>query len=174
MSEVVALVSRDGNVIGSAPRARVRRENLLHSATAVLVRNSRGDIFLHRRSDAKDWAPGFHDCAAGGVIQYGEQPHDSAVRELEEELGISGVPLVALGTSLYEDESTRCFEHCYEATWDGEVSYPDDEVVWGDWVSLRHLGELLREPGFRFVPDTRQVLDRLAEAGIRDYADLSG
>ena len=39
MSEIVALVDRTGAVVGSAERSVVRRENLLHAATAVLVRD---------------------------------------------------------------------------------------------------------------------------------------
>ena len=76
--EQVALVDEEGRPTGSAPRSAVRRDNLLHSATAILVRNPRGEIYLHRRPDIKDWAPGHWDVAAGGVIAHGEDPHASA------------------------------------------------------------------------------------------------
>lgn len=173
MSEVVVLVDALGNVVGSAPRDVVRRDNLLHAGTAVLVRNGIGEIYLHRRSETKDWAPGFHDCAAGGVIQHGEAPEASAARELAEELGVTGTELSPLGTSLYEDESTRCFEHCFETVWDGPVAHADAEVVWGTWTSLDRLAERLRDPRWRFVPDTRLLLTRLAGDGVGDY-DLLG
>ena len=77
-----------------------------------------------------------------------------------------------MGTSLYEDDSTRCFAHCFETTWDGPITHADQEVVWGEWVTLTRLNELLRRPGFGFVPDTRQLLARLAAQGAGDYADL--
>ena len=172
MTEIVSLVDRNGSVTGSAERSVVRRENLLHAATAVLVRNSAGEIFVHRRSPAKDWAPGQHDAAAGGVIRYGEAPSDSAARELEEELGIRGTRLRPLGTSLYEDDLTRCLEHCFETVWDGPVSYPDAEVVWGAWMSLERLAAALRDPEWPFVPDTRQLLGTLARDGVADYGRL--
>lgn len=174
MSETVALVDLDGHVTGSAPRTVVRRDNLPHAATAVLVRNSSGEIFVHRRSPEKDWAPGFHDAAAGGVMQYGEEPVAAAARELEEELGISGVTLEPLGTSWYEDDLTRCMEHCFETVWDGPVTYADAEVVWGEWMSLPRLDALLASPGWPFVPDTRKLLTRLAVEGCGDYASLAG
>ena len=172
--EIVALVDRSGNVVGSATRSVVRRDNLLHAATAVLVRNAAHQIYVHRRSSDKDWAPGFHDSAAGGVMQYGESPAGSAARELAEELGVTGTPLSPLLSSLYEDDTTRCFEHVYETSWDGPVVHCDNEVVWGTWMTLPELGGLLRDPEWLFVPDTRQLLTRLARDGIGDYRELVG
>lgn len=172
--EEVALVDEQGHVVGSAPRSVVRRDNLRHSATAVLVRDPDGRIYLHRRSEAKDWAPGHWDVAAGGVIAAGEEPDDSAARELAEELGISGVSLTPLGTHLYEDETVRCYEHVYEAVWDGPVRHQPEEVAEGRWATLPELADLLADPALAFVPDTRQLLERLADAGVRDYGLFSG
>ena len=84
--------------------------------------SSGGRIYLHRRSDTKDWAPGHWDAAAGGVIALGEVPRDSAMRELSEELGITGVTLVDLGAHLYQDDTVRCFEYAYETVWDGRAA----------------------------------------------------
>jgi isopentenyldiphosphate isomerase len=170
--ELVGLVDAEGAPAGVAPRSVVRRDNLLHAATAVLVRDPTGRIYLHRRSDSKDWAPGHWDAAAGGVIADGEEPDASAVRELEEELGVHGVALVPLGTHLYEDDTVRCFEHAYEVIWDGPVRHQPEEVAEGRWVSLAELAALLGDPAVAFVPDTRQLLGRLAAQGVGDYAAL--
>ena len=171
--EQVALVDEDGRVVGSAPRSVVRRDNLRHAATAVLVRDPDGRLYLHRRSDSKDWAPGHWDAAAGGVIAEGEEPQPSAVRELEEELGVTGVDLVGLGTHLYEDDSTRCFEHAFEVVWDGPVRHQPEEVAEGRWVTLAELAAVLADPALAFVPDTRQLLVALAADGVGDYAVLT-
>jgi isopentenyldiphosphate isomerase len=170
--EIVAVVDADGRVVGSAPRSVVRRDNLRHAATAVLLRDSSGRIHLHRRSDTKDWAPGHWDAAAGGVIALGEDPHDAAVRELGEELGVTGVPLVELGRHLYEDDTTRCFEYAYEARWDGPVHHQVEEIAEGRWASLDQLAAQLSDPEVAFVPDTRQLLGQLASRGQADYAAL--
>ena len=172
IDELVALVDETGQVVGSALRSVVRRDNLRHSATAVLVRDSARRIYLHRRSDSKDWAPGHWDVAAGGVIVLGEEPHDAALRELGEELGIDGVEPVALGRHLYEDGTTRCYEYIYEVVWDGPVRHQPEEVVEGHWAALDELARVLADPARAFVPDSRQLLDRLAAARISDYAML--
>jgi isopentenyldiphosphate isomerase len=171
--EVVALVDRSGAVVGSAERSVVRRENLLHAATAVLVRDPERRIYVHRRSPDKDWAPGRHDAAAGGVMTYGEDPQASAARELAEELGVDGADLRPLGRSVYEDDETRCVEHCYETTWSGPLRHADGEVVWGAWMTLAELDAHLRAPSWPFVPDTRALLTRLAREGTGDYAALT-
>ncbi|MFL6106196.1 MAG: NUDIX hydrolase [Marmoricola sp.] len=160
--EQVALVDETGRVTGSAPRSVVRRDNLLHSATAILVHDSAGRTYVHRRSESKDWAPGHWDAAAGGVIAVGEDPHASALRELGEELGITGVDLEPLGTHLYQDATTRCFEHAFAAVWDGPVTHQPEEVVEGRWVTSEELAAMLQDPAVAFVPDTRQLLDVLA------------
>ena len=172
MPEIVALVDRSGAVVGRAERSVVRRENLLHAATAVLVRDPEGRIYVHRRSPDKDWAPSHHDAAAGGVLTYGEEPTAAASRELAEELGVTGAVLRPLGLSVYEDDTTRCVEHCYETTWSGPVRHADGEVVWGAWMTLDELAGHLADPGWLFVPDTRTLLARLASEGVGDYAGL--
>jgi 8-oxo-dGTP pyrophosphatase MutT (NUDIX family) len=138
----------------------------------VLVRDPTGRVYVHRRSETKDWAPGHWDAAAGGVIVVGEEPRASAMRELEEELGISADSLTELGAHLYEDDSVRCFEHAYEALWDGPVRHQPEEVAEGRWATLAELTDLLADPGVAFVPDTRQLLAVLAARGVGDYGGL--
>lgn len=170
--EQVALVDAEGVVVGVAGRSEVRRDNLRHSATVVIVRDPQGRIYVHRRSTDKDWSPSHHDAAAGGVLLHGETPERAARRELAEELGIEGVRLAALPGVVYEDESVRCRLHVYETTYDGPVRHLDGEVVWGTWMTLPELAEHLRRDDWLFVPDTRAVLRSLAAADIGDYGDL--
>jgi 8-oxo-dGTP pyrophosphatase MutT (NUDIX family) len=172
VDEIVTLVDTEGRVTGSAERSVVRRDNLRHAATAVLVRDPDRRIYVHRRSPLKDWAPDHHDAAAGGILTYGEEPAASAARELEEELGITDVDLRPLGTSLFEDDTTRVVEHVFEAVWDGPVRWSDGEVVWGRWLGLDELAARLADPAWPFVPDTRALLERLAGDGVDDYGRL--
>ena len=172
VEELVAVLDEEGVQVAVRPRAEVRRLNLRHAATAVLLRSPDGRVFVHRRSPTKDWMPSAHDAAAGGVLQVGEEPDEAAARELAEELGVTGVPLEKLLTARYDDDTTRHVAHVYEARYDGPVSFADGEVVWGEWTTLEALGELLRDPTWPFVPDTRALLDRLSREGVRDYRSL--
>lgn len=171
--ELVSLVDRTGREVDAAPRPVVRRDNLLHAATAVLVRDPGGRIYRHRRSLGKDWAPGMWDLAAGGVMRFGEVPREAAGRELAEELGISGRYLQPLGSSLFEDDTTRCFEHVYEVVWDGPITHQPEEVIDGGWLRMTELARLLARPDHDVVPDTVHLLRHLARAGVSDYGTLS-
>jgi 8-oxo-dGTP pyrophosphatase MutT (NUDIX family) len=154
-----------GRVVGVAPRARVRRENLPHAATAVLLRRSSGEILVHRRADGKDVWPGLHDCAAGGVVQAGESPDDAAARELAEEFGVGGVTLHPRLRTWYRDDVTHYLAHVYEATWDAAVAFTDGEVAAAWWEPEPVLLERLTDPEWPFVPDTRRFLLRLSGGG---------
>ena len=148
----------DGRVVGAAPRALMRAENLPHGATAVLVRRSTGELYVHRRADTKDIWPGRHDCAAGGVLQEGEDPDEAAVRELAEELGIGGARLTPLVRRWYRGADTTYFAYAYLTTWDGPVRFADGEVADGWWEQPSTLYERLQAPSWPFVPDTRELL----------------
>ena len=167
MEELVALLDDDNRVCGSAPRSRVRRDNLRHGATGVLVRNSRGEIYVHRRTVTKDVYPGRYDLAAGGVIAYGEDPYDAAVRELAEELGITGVELAAFPEADYRDDDTSYHAYLYECVWDGPVVHQPEEVDWGGWLSPSEVLRRMDDPDWPFVPDSttmlRPLLQTLAE-----------
>ncbi len=165
--ERVALVDEHGHVVGAAPRREVRRRNLRHMATGVIVRNRLGLVYVHLRTPTKDVFAGMHDCCAGGVVGAGETPEQAAYRELAEELGVTGVTLVPVLVDAYADDVTRYVAYVYEALWDGPMRHQPEEVAWGGWMTLEELAERLADPGWPFVPDsgalvTRWLADRLA------------
>ena len=60
----------------------------------------RTEVLLQKRSMNKDSFPGKFDTSSAGHIQAGDEPLESALRELGEELGIQATPeqLVFAGT----------------------------------------------------------------------------
>ena len=76
--ELVLIVDKDNNETGSAPRHEMRAGGLPHRACYILVFNSRGELFVQKRTMCKDIYPGYYDVAAGGVVLAGESCHLSA------------------------------------------------------------------------------------------------
>ena len=159
VEEQVAIVTQSGEVVGSAPRSQMRRENLPHLVVAILVRDPLGRVYVQRRTDTKDVFPGAHDCWVAGCVTAGEDPSDAAIRELSEELGISGVPLTPLFQQWYADEWTRHVARTWTVTWSGPVVHQPEEVAWGAWLTLDELDSRLADPTWPFVPDGRALYD---------------
>ena len=89
MSEEIFDVVNDlDEVIGRETRREVHRTGLKHRAVHVLVYNSRGQIFLQKRSMKKDRQPGVWDSSASGHVDSGEEYDATAVREVWEEIGL--------------------------------------------------------------------------------------
>lgn len=158
-TEVVAVLDDAGEPRGYATRADVRRSNLLHAATAILVRRPDGRVYVHRRTDSKDIYPGAHDCWAGGVVVAGELPMEGARRELAEELGIKGAPLQPLLVTRWTDASVRAIYHVYAVNWDGPIVQQESEVAWGAWWTVEQLRTKLADPSFDFAPDGRRLVE---------------
>jgi isopentenyldiphosphate isomerase len=154
--ELVDVVDDGGGVVGTVTRARMRAERLRHRCTFVLVRDSTGAVLVHRRSEDKDLWPGRWDLAVGGVVAAGEDWEDAAVRELAEEVGVSGVALQPLGEGTYADDDVVETARMWAVTWDGPVSFDDGEVVEAVWVDLEELNDRLRNDAF--VPDSVHLL----------------
>ena len=172
-AELVQLYDAEGRPDGTATRERVRRENLTHAATAVVLRDPLGRVYVHRRTDHKDVYPDLHDFAAGGVVAAGEDPQAAAVRELAEELGVTGVALEPIGVAHYRDGHTDYWCHCFTATWDGPVRWQPEEVAWGDWWPLERLAAALDGDPGAWVPDIAGVLggwvrERVADRRVVD------
>lgn len=155
--EEVALYGDAGEAIGSAMRSVVRAKNLHHGATAVVVHDGRGRVYVHRRTQTKDVYPGLLDFCAGGVIRAGEGPGESAGRETQEELGVSGAPLVPVAEDSYTDAHTSYHAFLYVVEYRGTIRWQPEEVAWGEWVPLGKLLQRLEESPDDFVPDSRTL-----------------
>ncbi|RHY89665.1 hypothetical protein DYB35_004828 [Aphanomyces astaci] len=89
---------------------------------------AKGDFYVQRRTLIKDYCPGFLDPMAGGVVQAGESYEDNALREVEEEMGVSGVPLTFVCTFFYQDTSTVVWGGMFECVYDGALTLQPEEV----------------------------------------------
>lgn len=154
--ELVDWVEVDGTVIGVVTRKEMRERGLRHRATSILVVNSSSELVVHKRADWKEVYPGWWDLAFGGVVGAGEDWLESAERELEEEAGISGEPLIPVGETSYEADDGALIGRAYLVRWDGEIAFNDGEVVAIDTVRLADLDAWLE--GRLVCLDSRQCL----------------
>jgi len=134
--ELFEIVNEKGEVTGAAPRNVCHGDpSLVHRAAHVLVFNSGGGLILQLRSKDKDIQPGKWDTSVGGHLAAGEGYEQAALREMAEELGITGVALNYLYDypmrNEVESEDIRSFYVVY----DGQVNHQPEEIdevrLWG-------------------------------------------
>jgi isopentenyl-diphosphate delta-isomerase type 1 len=128
------IVDAQDVVVGRAPRNEVHRQRLRHRAVHILVFNSRGELFLQQRSLAKDDFPGAWDSSSAGHVGSGETYDHTALREVEEELGVRLDALPELLFSLEASEETA-WEFCrvYLAFHEGPFVLQASEIRGGGW-----------------------------------------
>ena len=157
--ELVDVVDVEDRVVRQATRAEMRRDNLLHRAVYLVVRDASDRIFVHRRTESKDVYPGYWDVTVGGVVAAGEDYLTAAGRELAEEIGVAATtPLVELFPVRYADASTQLVGRAFLARHDGPVVLQAEEIAWGAFVSVAEAERVMREE--RCCPDGALVLRR--------------
>ena len=164
--EIVAIVDKGNNVVGSAPRREMRAKRLPHRSTYILVFNSQGQLYVQKRTLTKDLFPGYYDPAAGGVVLAGESYEESARRELEEEMGIRDVPLSWLFDFFYSDDHTRVWGGVFSCVYDGRIVLQPEEIESGAFLQISDI--LRRAQTEPFTPDGMVALSRfLGQAHTR-------
>ena len=155
-AERVAWVDEQDRPLGGVPRAELRERGLIGRASFILLFNSRGELCVHRRTLSKALYPGYWDVAAGGMVGPDESYAEAAARELHEELGISGVPLVEHGRFFFDEPGNRLWGAVYSAVSDAPLMLQPEEVAEARFMPPHEaLAHSQHEP---YCPDSLQAL----------------
>ena len=76
-------------------RNEAHEKGIPHRTAHIWIARKKGDsyqVLLQKRSEEKESFPGMYDTSSAGHIQAGDDPLESAQRELHEELGIKAKP----------------------------------------------------------------------------------
>lgn len=155
-AEQIQHVDQDGLVLGMVSRAQMRAKNLRHRVVFVAVRSDDGCLLVHRRSEAKDLWPGWWDITIGGVVVGDESYEVAALRELDEEIGLSGVLLEYLCDGEYHDSDVSLIGRCFCVRSTGPFTYRDGEVEETSFVTPSQFAQMAKE--YLFVPDSMALV----------------
>jgi isopentenyl-diphosphate delta-isomerase type 1 len=152
--EMLEIVDKENRVTGVRDRAEIHRQGLWHRSVHIFIFNSRGEIYLQKRSPRKDQYPEHWDSSAAGHLIPGESPEIAAHRELGEELGIDA-------------ELTEVYRHpaCQATGWEfvtlfvGRTDEPIhlnlEEATEGRFFTAPQLTDLLEDPDQKVAPGFR-------------------
>lgn len=165
--EIFDIVDENGLPIGqTVARSTAHNEGVRHRTAHVWVAERSGDgwkVLLQKRAANKDSFPGRFDTSSAGHIPAGDEPLESALRELREELGIIAAPeqlqFAGKFTIRYEKEfHGKLFK-------DNEISYvyvylepvnmnslslQVEEVECVEWFELEEVYEACKEHNQKF------------------------
>lgn len=97
--EILDIVDENDEVVGQAPRGEATARGLRHRCVFIEARDAEGRLFVHRRTPTKLVFPSHYDMFVGGVVGAGESYDEAALREAEEELGVTGLPALSRSSS---------------------------------------------------------------------------
>ncbi|MEU3516607.1 NUDIX domain-containing protein [Streptomyces sp. NPDC006654] len=159
--EILDIVDENDRVTGQAPRGEAYARGLRHRCVFIQAKDASGRIFVHRRTATKLVFPSLYDMFVGGVVGTGESYDDAALREAEEELGVTGLPRPAfLFKFLYDNGSGQSWwSAVYEVRCALPVRPQVEEVAWHDFLSDEELSARLGE--WEWVPDGLAAWERL-------------
>ncbi len=141
----IAIVDENDVVIGAETRKIARQQGLRHRIVRIFISNAAGQILLQQRSLKLTDNPGKWDQSAGGHVDEGEDYQTAAIREVQEELGVTLVDLKMVGKIYIErpanDDFLRRFQTIYVAQYDGPLHPDKKEVAKVQWFSPNKIRE---------------------------------
>ena len=154
----------DNGRLKPVDKMEVHRRGLRHKAISVFV--TEGDrVLIQRRALDKYHTPGLWTNTCCTHPHWDEADLDCALRRLEEEMGITGLPLTHVteieyradvGAGLIEHEVVQVYTA--RAMPDLHVDPNPEEVLDTDWINLSALAAMIERFPERFTPWLRIYL----------------
>ncbi len=159
--EILDIVDEQDRVVGQSPRGEAYAKGLRHRCVFIEARDAAGRLFVHRRTPTKLVFPSLYDMFVGGVVGAGETYDEAALREAEEELGVSGLPRPEyLFKFLYDGGPGRTWwSAVYQVRCDLPVRPQVEEVAWHAFLPEQEVERRLGE--WEWVPDGLAAYERL-------------
>lgn len=161
--EILDVVDEHDRVVGQRPRGEVYVRGMRHRCVFVEARDAEGRVFVHRRTAGKLVHPSLYDMFVGGVVGAGESYEEAALREAEEELGVSGLPQPEfLFKFLYDDGAGHSWwSSVHRVRCEQPVRPQPEEVAWHAFLTEEELEA--RIDAWEWVPDGLAAHHRLRE-----------
>lgn len=163
--EYFDVVDEHDAVIEQRIRSEVHRRKLLHRAVHVFLLRSDGALLIHKRSDTKEEFPSVWTSSCSGHVSSGEDYDSTAVRELQEELGVKSDVLRLQKFSACADTSYE-FTVLYQCTSDAIVTPDSGEIAAVKWMQVNDVQLWMEQSPNEFSPAFR-LLFRWYMAHVR-------
>lgn len=153
---LITFVDEHDNVIGAGTKLEAREKGIRFRIVRIFLFNSQGRLLLQRRAWHLKSFPGRWDQSVGGHVDEGETYLQAAIREAEEEIGVTGLTLREefkhFANDLEVTGVKRRFNMLYSTVYDGTVTPNPEEVTEVKWVASDELEQWSRASPDDFSP----------------------
>ncbi|MBN1793257.1 NUDIX domain-containing protein [Candidatus Woesearchaeota archaeon] len=164
MIEYMDVVDVDDNVVGKASKSEIYEKNLRHRIVHVLIYNDKGEMAIQLRSKKVSFCPHHWCTAVGGHVQSGETYEEAAMREYQEELGMT-TRIEFFKKDFYKGGGNKDgpklekFLTTFRTTFNGPFK-PDPEVVERvDFFPIEEMKQMAKR-GEKFHPELLFLLEK--------------
>lgn len=89
MDEYIDILTDDGKKTGEiCLKSEAHKKGIFHASAHIWIFDTNKNVLIQKRAKNKDTFPNFWDISVAGHISAGEEPIISALREVEEEVGL--------------------------------------------------------------------------------------
>lgn len=142
--ELFYWVNEEDQVLGSITRRQAHSSSFkIHRGVWVLVYNNKGELFLQKRSLIKDSNPGMWSLSVGGHVTWGQSYKEAALREFQEELGVSP-PITFLKKIHFVSSFEQEISCIYKAIHTGPFTLNPQEIEIGKFFTLSEIEKKVR------------------------------
>ena len=167
--EFFDILDEKGNKTGRIKeRSLVHEDGDIHGTVHIWIRRKteKGyDLLLQKRSKQKDSFPGCYDISSAGHISAGDEPLETALRELEEELGIKAEPEQLKKVCMHEGSMNGNFYGREFKNHEISTVYMYEETV--DITKLKLQKEEVEEVMWM---DQEELIQKAYEIAVERYA----
>lgn len=169
--EKIVFVDENDNVIGSGTREESWETGAWHRIVRVYLLNSEGNILITKRAVNVRTFSGKWNESSSGHVDKDETYEEAALRELSEEVGITGVPLKEIIKIKNKEKGEKGrklnrFNMIYTGDYDGEVNLDPEEVSETRWITPIALQNWFKESPDDFTEGFSLGFRELVSRGI--------
>lgn len=163
LDEILDIVDEYDRVVGTATRRECNSNpDLIHRAAYVLIFNSEGKLFLHKRSQTKDTCPGMWSVSVAGHVGSGQSYGETIVREMKEEIGVV-LKVEFLDKFLLRHVNENEYSAIFKGYSEGPFDLNPLEIENGDFFGMEEIRSKLWK---NLTPFSQMVLDNLTGKGL--------
>ncbi len=171
--ELLDIVDEDNKLLGiKKSKVEAHEKGLWHRNAHIWIYNSKGEVLLQLRAKDKIFLPNMWDISVAGHVSSGEEPVISALREIEEEIGLCVKKedlkfwrIEKIDTE-FKELKNKEFCYVYFLRFEGEINklkVQEEELKEIKFIPLKELEKDLKSNPEKYTPLGKYWFDVLEE-----------